>query len=69
MRTNLPWPGSPHPCRQKRSHIIDPRPNLQLPSFAGCGATSTLHHATETGVSISSIFQPAEDLGVLGRCG
>ncbi len=30
-------------------------------------ATTTIHDATETGVSISGIFQAAEDFAVLGR--
>ena len=47
-------------------HIFDPRRNLQLQGFAGRAATTTLHDATETGVSISGIFQAAEDFAVLG---
>ncbi len=47
-------------------HIFDPRRNLQLQGFTGRGATTTLHDATETGVSISGIFQAAEDFAVLG---
>ena len=47
-------------------HIFDPRRNLQLQGFSGRGATTTLHDATETGVSISGIFQAAEDFAVLG---
>lgn len=47
-------------------HIFDPRRNLQLQGFAGRAATSTIHDATETGVSISVIFQAAEDFAVLG---
>ena len=46
--------------------IFDPRRNLQLQGFAGRGATTTLHDATATGVSISGIFQAAEDFAVLG---
>ena len=47
-------------------HIFDPRRNVQLQGFAGRAATTTLHDATETGVSISGIFQAAEDFAVLG---
>ncbi len=47
-------------------HIFDPRRNLQLQGFTGRAATTTLHDATETGVSISGIFQAAEDFAVLG---
>ena len=47
-------------------HIFDPRRNLQLQGFAGRGATTTIHDATETGVPISGIFQAAEDFAVLG---
>jgi hypothetical protein len=47
-------------------HIFDPRRNLQLQGFAGRAATTTLHDATETGASISGIFQAAEDFAVLG---
>jgi hypothetical protein len=47
-------------------HIFDPRRNVQLQGFAGRAATTTIHDATETGVSISGIFQAAEDFAVLG---
>ncbi len=47
-------------------HIFDPRRNFQLQGFAGRAATTTLHDATETGISISGIFQAAEDFAVLG---
>ena len=47
-------------------HIFDPRRNLQLQGFAGRAATTTIHDATETGVSVSGIFQAAEDFAVLG---
>src|SRR5512136_3106307 len=47
-------------------HIFDPRRNFQLQGFAGRAATTTIHDATETGVSISGIFQAAEDFAVLG---
>ena len=47
-------------------HIFDARRNLQLQGFAGRAATTTLHDATESGVSISGIFQAAEDFAVLG---
>src|SRR5664279_790296 len=46
-------------------HIFDPRRNFQLQGFSGRAATTTLHDATETGVSISGIFQAAEDFAVL----
>jgi hypothetical protein len=46
--------------------IFDPRRNLQLQGFAGRAATTTIHDATETGASISGIFQAAEDFAVLG---
>ncbi len=44
-------------------HIFDPRSNLQLQGFTGRAATTTLHDATATGVSISGISQAAEDFG------
>ncbi len=47
-------------------HIFDPRKNFQLQGFTGRGATTTIHDATETGLSISGIFQAAEDFAVLG---
>ena len=47
-------------------NMFDPRRNLQLQGFSGRAATTTLHDATETGVSISGIFQAAEDFAVLG---
>ena len=47
-------------------HIFDPRRNLQLQGFAGRAATTTIHDATETGVSISGIFQAARGLCGLG---
>ena len=47
-------------------HIFDPRRNFQTQGFTGRGATTTMHDATETGVSISGIFQGAEDFAVLG---
>src|SRR5712692_885987 len=47
-------------------HMFDPRRNVQLQGFAGRAATTTIHDATETGVSISGIFQAAEDFAVLG---
>jgi hypothetical protein len=45
--------------------IFDPRRNVQTQGFAGRAATTTLHDATATGVSISGIFQAAEDFAVL----
>lgn len=47
-------------------HIFDPRRNFQTQGFTGKAATTTMHDATETGVSISGIFQAAEDFAVLG---
>jgi hypothetical protein len=46
--------------------IFDPRRNFQLQGFTGRAATTTLHDASATGVSISGIFQAAEDFAVLG---
>jgi hypothetical protein len=46
--------------------IFDPRRNFQLQGFTGRGATTTIHDASATGVSISGIFQAAEDFAVLG---
>jgi hypothetical protein len=46
--------------------IFDPRRTMQLQGFTRRGATTTLHDATATGVSISGIFQAAEDFAVLG---
>ena len=37
-----------------------------MQGFTGRGATTTLHDASATGVSISGIFQAAEDFAVLG---
>jgi hypothetical protein len=47
-------------------HIFDPHRNLQLQGFSGRAATSTNHDATETDISISGIFQAAEDFAALG---
>jgi hypothetical protein len=46
--------------------IFDPRRNFQLQGFTSRSATTTLHDATATGVSISGIFQAAADFAVLG---
>ena len=46
-------------------HIFDPRRNFQLQGFSGRAATTTMHDATEAGLSISGIFQAAEDFAVL----
>ncbi len=46
--------------------IFDPRRNFQLQGFTGRGATTTLHDASATGVSVSGIFQAAEDFAALG---
>ncbi len=45
--------------------LFDPRRTIQLQGFSGRAATTTLHDATETSVSISGIFQAAEDFAVL----
>jgi len=47
-------------------HIFDPRWNFQVQSFARRAATTTIHDATETGISISGIFEAAKDFAVLG---
>lgn len=46
-------------------YIFDPRRNFQLQGFTGRGATTTIHDASATGVSMSGIFQAAEDFAVL----
>jgi hypothetical protein len=46
--------------------IFDTRRNMHVQGFSGQAATTTLHDATATGVSISGIFQAAEDFAVLG---
>ena len=46
--------------------IFDPRRNFQTQGFTGRAATTTIHDASATGVSISGIFQAAEDFAVLG---
>ncbi len=46
--------------------IFDPRRNFQLQGFTGRGATTTIHDASATGVSVSGIFQAAEDFAVVG---
>jgi hypothetical protein len=46
--------------------IFDPRRNMHVQGFSGRAATTTLHDATGTGVSVSGIFQAAEDFAVLG---
>ncbi len=38
---------------------------MHLQGFSGRAATTTIHDATETGLSISGIFQAAEDFAVL----
>jgi hypothetical protein len=45
--------------------MFDPRRNFQLQGFANRAATTTLHDATATCLSISGIFQSAEDFAVL----
>ena len=46
-------------------HIFDPRRNFHVQGFTGRAATTPIHDATETGISISGIFQAAEDFAVL----
>ncbi|MBI3679509.1 MAG: hypothetical protein HY235_03850 [Acidobacteria bacterium] len=46
-------------------HIFDSRRNMHVQGFSGRAATTTLRDANATGVSISSIFQAAEDFVVL----
>ncbi|MGE5567529.1 MAG: hypothetical protein ACM3S5_00690, partial [Rhodospirillales bacterium] len=46
-------------------YIFDPRRNMHVQGFSGRAATTTIHDATETGLSISGIFQAAEDFAVL----
>jgi hypothetical protein len=49
-------------------HIFDPRRNFQLQGFAGRATTTTIYDATETGISISGIFQAAEDFAARDTC-
>jgi hypothetical protein len=46
-------------------HIFDPRRTMHVQGFTGRGATTTVHDASDTGISISGIFQAAEDFAVL----
>ncbi len=46
--------------------IFDPRRNFHVQGFSGRAATTTVHDASSTGISISGIFQAAEDFAVLG---
>ncbi len=41
--------------------LFDPRRTMHVQGFSGRAATTTIHDATETGLSISGIFQAAED--------
>jgi len=41
--------------------IFDPRRSMHVQGFSGRAATTTIHDATATGLSISGIFQAAED--------
>ncbi|HPU74501.1 MAG TPA: hypothetical protein PLA43_21325, partial [Bryobacteraceae bacterium] len=45
--------------------IFDPRRTMHVQGFSGRAATTTIHDATETGLSISGIFQAPEDFAVL----
>ena len=49
----------------KPLHIFDPRRTMHVQGFSGRAATTTIHDATETGLSISGIFQAPEDFAVL----
>ena len=57
----MPARGRPYLCLS-----FDPRRNFQLQGFTGRAATTTIHDASATGVSVSGIFQAAEDFAVLG---
>ena len=46
--------------------IFDPRRTAQVQGFSVRAATTTIHDATATSVSVSGIFQAAEDFAVLG---
>jgi len=46
-------------------HIFDPRRTMHVQGFSGRAATTTIHDASDTGLSISGIFQAAEDFAVL----
>jgi len=46
-------------------NLFDPRRNTHVQGFTGRGATTTVHDASETGISISGIFLAAEDFAVL----
>jgi hypothetical protein len=46
-------------------HIFGPRRNMHVQGFSGRAATTTIHDATETALSISGIFQAPKDFAVL----
>jgi len=46
-------------------HIFDPRRTMHVQGFSGRAATTTIHDTSDTGLSISGIFQAAEDFAVL----
>jgi hypothetical protein len=45
--------------------VFDPRRNMHVQGFSGRAATTTMHDASESGLSLSGIFQAAEDFAVL----
>ena len=45
-------------------HKFDLRWSIHVQGFSGRAATTTLHDATATGLSISGIFKAAEDFAV-----
>jgi len=45
-------------------HIFDPRRDMHVQGFMGRAATTTVHDATETGLSVSGIFQAAKHFAV-----
>jgi hypothetical protein len=49
----------------ERLHIFDPRRTMHVQGRSGREATTTIHDASATGLSISGIFQAAEDFAVL----
>jgi hypothetical protein len=60
------WPAQTILMSSEPLHIFDPRRNFQTQGFAGKAATTTMYDATETGVSVSGIFQAPDDFAVLG---
>lgn len=64
QNTELMSPGS----SSKPLRVFNPSRTFHLQGFTGRGATTTLHDASATLVSLSGIFQAAEDFAVLGLC-